>query len=60
MRLHIGLDADAPTSDQGSGHRIQNRGVGIILPGLVVVGGRGLSDQKMSVVGVRASGREEV
>ena len=53
VRLHVGLDAtSAPTCDQGTGHRIQNRGVGIILPGLVVVGGRGLSDQKMSVVGV--------
>ena len=35
---------------QGRGERIQNRGVGIILPGLVVVGGRGLGDQKMEVV----------
>ena len=37
-------------SYQGRGERIQNRGVGIILPGLVVVGGRGLGDQKMEVV----------
>ena len=42
MRLHIELDADTPANDLGSGHRLQNRGVGIILPGrLVVVGGAG-------------------